>query len=165
MRSIIIFLFFLLPITVSAQDGNSISAQVSISAELIRSIELITVNSITFGNTQPGQEEIYVSAISDVSAGYMIAVGNPGSEFRIDFIRQREVSRTDGPGYLTFEYELAGNTIEEQQSAILILDNENDSLKFNAEGRYHIWVGGRVNLTNAQPGNYEGDFTIEIDYI
>lgn len=94
----------------------------------------------------------------------MIAVGNPGSEFRLDFLRERQVSRIDGPGFLSFEYEIAGNIEEEQQSAEL-LEDDNRTLKFNSEGRYYIWVGGRVNLVNAQPGKYEGDFTIEIDYI
>lgn len=61
-------------------------------------------------------------------------------------------------------YEISGNSIENQSTSEL-LDTENRSIQFSLEGRYYFWIGGRINITNAVPGNYEGDFTIEIDYI
>lgn len=147
-----------------SQDDNGISANVNVSAEVIQSIELITVSSMQFGNTQPGQDEIYVNPINSVNAGFMIAVGTPEAEFRLYYLPERELTQIDGDGILTFEYEISGNDIEDQSSAEL-LDTDNRNLRFNNDGRFFIWVGGRVNLENAQPGNYEGDFTIEIDYI
>lgn len=148
----------------NAQEADKVSAFVSITAEVVQSIELITVNSMTFGNTQPGQQEIYVNPINDVNAGYMIAVGTPGAEFRLDYFEQRVLTQTNGDGTLTFTYEISSNDMEDQASSEL-LDYENRNIIFNSEGRFYIWVGGRVNLENAKPGNYEGDFTIEIDYI
>lgn len=151
--------------TAFAQNGNQeISARVNVSAEVIQSIELITVQSMQFGNSQPGQREIYVNPVNSLNAGYMIAVGTPEAEFRLYYLPERELTQVDGDGSLTFEYEISGNDIEDQStSELLELDNRN--IRFNRNGRYYIWVGGRVNLENANPGNYEGDFTIEIDYI
>ncbi|RNC85718.1 MAG: hypothetical protein ED557_02795 [Balneola sp.] len=160
-----IFIFtFLQASSAKAQETQTLSSTIGISTRIAQSIELITVKSMTFGNTQPGQEEIYVNPVVDANAGYMIAVGTPEAEFRLNFLQERRLSRIEGPGFLIFTYELSGNDIEDQSSSEVI-ENENQTLKFNLDGEYHIWVGGIVVLTNAQPGNYEGDFTIEIDYI
>ena len=159
-----IFLFFLSSPFLVAQDNEGISAQVNVSAEVIQSIELITVNSMRFGNTQPGQREIYVNPINSLNAGFMIAVGTPDAEFRLNYLPERELSQIDGNATLTFIYEISGNS-EENQSTSELLELDNRNIRFNSEGRYYLWVGGRVNLENAAPGNYEGDFTIEIDYI
>jgi hypothetical protein len=160
----ILFLLFTYGTVLAQNQESNISAQVNVNAEVIQSIELITVQSMQFGNTQPGQRLIYVNPINDLNAGYMIAVGTPDAEFRLNYLPERELTQIDGEGSLTFEYEISGNDVEDQAtSELLELDNRN--IRFNSEGRYYIWVGGRVNLNNAAPGNYEGDFTIEIDYI
>ena len=148
----------------SESDENRVSATVSVNAQVIQSIELITINTMQFGNMQPGQEEIYINPINNLNAGFMIAIGTPDAEFRLNYLPERELTEIDGEGSLTFEYEISGNS-EENQSTSEILEYENRNIQFNAEGRFYIWVGGRVNLENAPPGSYEGDFTIEIDYI
>ncbi len=143
---------------------NTFSANINITTSIIQSIEVITVNSISFANTEAGQREIYVNPISDINAGFLIALGTPGIEFRLNFQQERQIINTQGEGFLTFTYEISGNSVENQGSSVLI-EEDNESIIFNSEGTYYIWVGGRVNLENALPGNYEGDFTIEIDYI
>lgn len=167
MRFILTLLFtFLIYGTSFSQIGaeNAISASIQMSSKVLPSIQLITVNSMTFGNTQPGQKEIYVNPISDINAGFMVATGTPGTEFRLEYLQQRTLTNTSGSGSLTFTYEISGNEIEDQSSSELF-ENANRSIRFNSEGRFYLWIGGRVNLSNARPGNYEGDFTIEIDYI
>ena len=145
-------------------QDQSISASVNVNAEVIQSIELITISTMQFGNVQPGQQQIYVNPITDLNAGFMIAVGTPNAEFRLNYLPERELTQIEGDATLTFTYEISGNSVEDQStSELLELDNRN--IRFNEEGRFYIWVGGRVNLENAAPGNYEGDFTIEIDYI
>ncbi|GAB5408497.1 MAG: hypothetical protein BalsKO_08620 [Balneolaceae bacterium] len=160
-------LFILLAISAfsaKAQINESVTATVNITTQMVQSIELITVKTMSFGSVQPGQQEIYVNPVSDVNSGYMIAVGTPGAEFRLDYFQERTLFNTSGGQNLTFEYEISANEIEDQASSEL-LDFNARSLTFTPEGVYHIWVGGRVNIENAEPGNYEGDFTIEIDYI
>lgn len=147
-----------------AQNNNKITATVNVHANVIQSIELITVNSLTFGDLQPGQKELYINPINNMNAGYMIALGTPGAAFRIDYVAEQRITRTDGDGSITFSYEIAANT-EENQATSEILQQENRSIMFNPEGKYYFWIGGRLDLTNAQPGNYQADFTIEIDYI
>jgi len=163
-------LFIVLPLllglnndTFAQKSSQSVEAKINISTTIISSIELITVKSITVGDLQPGQQEVYINSISDANAGYMIAVGAPGADFRLNFEKIRTLTQVNGPGTLIFEYELSGNNIEDQNSAETVEDVR--TLKFNSEGQFHIWVGGTINLRNARPGNYDGDFTIEIEYI
>ncbi|MCP9290086.1 MULTISPECIES: DUF4402 domain-containing protein [Gracilimonas] len=163
--AIILILYTSQPLQAQDRRGEPIvSASINVSASVIPSIELITVNSMTFPNLQPGQREIYVNPVNSLNAGFMIAVGMPNTEFRLNYLPERELTQVDGNSTLTFTYELSGNS-EENQSTSELLELDNRNIEFNEEGRYYIWVGGRVNIENAAPGNYEGDFTIEIDYI
>lgn len=146
------------------QSNSSISAEVSVNAEIRQSIELITVNTMQFGNVQPGQQQVYVDPVNSLNAGFMIAIGTPEAEFRLTYLPEREIPQIDGTGTLTFNYSISGST-EDEQATSELLENDNRNIRFNNEGRYYIWVGGSVDLGNAAPGNYEGDFTIEIDYI
>lgn len=162
---IAILLFFSsFPIFAQSDNTESITANINVSAEVIQSIELITVNTMRFGNTQPGQREIYINPVNSLNAGFMIALGTPEAEFRLNYLPELELTKIDGQGTLNFTYEISGNS-EENQSTSELLELDNRNIRFNNEGRYYIWVGGRVNIENAPPGNYEGDFTIEIDYI
>ncbi|MEX0609186.1 MAG: hypothetical protein WD016_12250 [Balneolaceae bacterium] len=141
-----------------------ITADINVHARVVQSIELVTVNSMQFGNIQPGQREIYVNPVNSLDAAFLIAVGTPEAEFRLTYLSEHELTHSEGMGSLTFLYEISANT-EENQSTSELLNNDNRNLNFNGEGRHYIWIGGRVNLENVQPGSYEGDFTIEIDYI
>ncbi len=163
-KAFFILLIFISPAFSYAQESIELKAEVNINAQIIRSIDLITINTMTFGNAQPGQERLYVNPINDVNSGFMVALGTPGAAFRLDYLNERRLTQIDGPGFLIFRYELSGNSVEEQSSSEL-LEVVNRNLQFNGEGRYYFWVGGEVNIENALPGNYEGDFTIEIDYI
>jgi hypothetical protein len=168
-KPLLIAFFLVLGINiVKGQDnGNSgITTTVNVSATVIgtSAIELVTVNSIQFGNTQPEDGQIYINPITSLNAGYMIAIGTPEAEFRLNYLPERILNQINGNGSLIFNYEISGN-LEEDQATSELLDLDNRNLRFNSEGRFYIWVGGSIDLSNAAPGNYEGDFTIEIDYI
>lgn len=162
MKNLFPLLIFLCSISVSAQ--TKVTATVNITAEVSQSIELITVNSMTLENAQPGQTIININPINDLNSGHMIAQGSPGGEFRLDYDLEKRLDRVEGPGYLTFTYALSGNTVENQSTSQTI-QYQNRNLQFNKDGSFYIWLGGILNLENAQPGSYEGDFTIEIEYI
>lgn len=164
MRILFVALLFISGSVHAQTADNKVTAQINISTEAVRSIELITVNTMTVGNAQPGQELITINPISSLNAGHMIARGTPEAEFRLDYFTERRLTQIGGPGFLIFRYFLSGSVIEEQATSEL-LDIENRTLRFNEEGMFYLWVGGEVNLRNALPGDYEGDFTIEIDYI
>jgi hypothetical protein len=166
-RTLLIALFLVLGNCYLKAQSND-NAEINVSATVIgstqNSIELITVNTIQFGNTQPEDGQIYINPITSLNAGFMIANGNPEAEFRLNYLPDRILTQINGNGSLIFNYQISGNS-EDDQATSELLDLENRNLRFNEEGQFFIWVGGLIDLSNAAPGNYEGDFTIEIDYI
>ena len=160
----ILLLFTIAFTDAQAQKSAEITANIGVKTTMVQTIELITVNTMTFGRVRPGQTELYVNPIMDTNAGFMIAIGTPRSEFRLDYNEEVTLTNQQETGTLTFVYEISRNNIEEQATSIII-ENQDEVQRFHTEGRFYFWVGGRVNLENAAPGNYRGEFKIEIDYI
>jgi len=147
-----------------AQSSADTRVNVTISAEVVNSIELITVRTIQFDRSSGREESIVINPVNSGQAGKMIAQGAPGAAFRITFLRERDlVNRNDGE-VLFFRYVVSGNS-EDDQGTSELLEDDNRALRFNESGQYYIWVGGEVSLQNASPGSYEGEFTLEIEYI
>lgn len=164
-KKIRILLFALLfssaPLLLSAQTEN---VSVSVSATVQGEIQVITINTMDFQNIGGESSILNISPIQSERAGKMVASGNPNAEFRLNYLRERELTNTEGTGMLFFNYEVSGSDVDEQDSSEM-LDQEVRQLEFNSEGEFYLWIGGRIDLSNAAPGTYEGEFTIEIEYI
>ena len=146
----------------SALGSNSLN--ISVSAQIMESIELTTLQDMKLGEVQPSRGLININPIIDPDAGKMVASGIPSAQIRVSFLREWELENDRSNHTLIFYYEVAGNPVDNQSTAELLnLDNRN--LQFNGEGKYYFWIGGRVLVSDAQPGNYRGEFTIEIEYI
>ena len=82
-RTFFIVLFLALG-SLYALGQTSDNAEINVSATVIgstqNSIELITVNTIQFGNAQPINGQININPINSLNAGFMIAEGNPEAE-------------------------------------------------------------------------------------
>ena len=156
----LLFLFLLLSTTsnLSAQDGKqSISTQVNITATVEQSIELITVQNIRLSGIEPVNNQYNISPTTSSNAGHMIATGNPNAEIRITFQANQILNQINGDGIIRVTYQLSGNDTEEQLNSE-ILEVQNRSFTFNADGEFYIWIGGRVFIEQAKPGSYEGDY-------
>jgi len=166
-RKILIFtvLIFLLSIqSVFAQVSEPQNVSISVSAQVSSAIELFTLQTVDFRYEDVEFNVLSVDPISNPSAGKLVARGMPDTGMRISFIQNRELVNVDTNHILFFEFVVTGNVQDEQESAELISPDNRD-LTFNEEGEFYIWVGGRVDLSTAQPGSYDGDFNIEIEYI
>ena len=156
----ICFLQFYNPTLSKAQSEVSIN----VAASVISSVEYLTIQSMRLTKAETQNDVITVSPLTSPNAGKMIAVGTPNKDIRISFQRARELTRIEGGSTLIFNYRLAGNTVDDQSTSEL-LDDENRSFKFNENGQFFIWIGGSVDISTALPGNYQGEFTLEIEYI
>jgi len=145
-----------------AQEGRNVSIRVT--AEVFQSIELTTIRNMEFGEMQPGQKEISISPLQDSDAGKMVASGIPEAKIRVSYLTELELSNDRNDHTLTFHYVVAGNMVDNQSTAE-ILQTDNRGLQLNDDGEYFFWVGGNADIRNAQPGSYEGEFTIEIEYM
>ena len=71
---------------------------------------------------------------------------------------------TQGNDSLLIEYQVFGYSGNNQQASEAI-DAVDRILRFNSEGIFYLLIGGRIDISNASPGNYEGEFTLEIEYL
>lgn len=147
----------------SAQSGIK-EISISVSAQVINTIEMITIQSMDLSEAEVVNDRIRVDALNSSNAGKMIAIGSPNSDFRISFLERRELTQNNGSSTLFFNYQVVGNN-EDDQSTAEILDRENRDLEFNDEGRFYLWIGGEVDISTAEPGSYQGEFTLDIEYI
>lgn len=157
------------PVAGSAQQRQTPSHSVSISASATiigNSIELLTISemSLVEVNQLAEEELVYINPVFDPEAGIMKALGQPNAQIRVSYIAECQVSRREGPGSLIFHYEVSGFGSDNQRESELLNDLER-VVRFNESGEFYFWIGGRVNLQNAISGSYEGEFTIEIEYI
>ncbi len=125
---------------------------------------MITIQSMRLSQAEANNDIIQINPQNHAYAGKMIAIGTPNSEIRISFLQQRELTQQRGSSTLLFNYRVAGNNTDDQSTAEL-LSQDNRDFEFNSEGRFYIWIGGNVDISTASPGNYQGEFTLEIDYI
>jgi type 1 fimbria pilin len=145
------------------QDDNTSRISIQATANVVKSIEMQTMRNMQLNEVQPSQQTISIDPMSDTETGKMKAIGDANGRIRISFIKQRTLTHPDG-STLTFTYTVAGNDEDDQPSAE-VLKSDNRDLTLNADGEYYFWIGGEVNVENAKPGGYNGNFTIEVEYI
>lgn len=149
-------------ITGSAYAQQNIA--INVSARIISSVELLTIQSMKLSQADAQNQQITINPRVSPNAGKMVAVGSPNSKIRISFLKSRVLTQQNGTGTLLFNYKVAVNTVDDQNTAE-ILDQDNRDLTFNNNGRLYLWIGGNVDISTAAPGNYQGEFTLEIVYI
>ncbi len=164
----ILILLLLIPVLLPAQNQNR-NATITASATVIGSSREITLETIAdMGIVQASQiqdsDELSVNPKLDPEAGIMRASGMPDAEIRVSYLSEMEVARREGPGMIVFNYQVSGYPGDNQRESEF-LDLLEREVRFNEEGIYYFWIGGTIDLSEALPGNYDGEFTIEIEYM
>lgn len=149
---------------VNSRPTSGAVISVNVSASIQASIELTTISNINFGQVTPGMTELYINPRQDGGAGLMRITGQPDMLIRISFLERRELINTSGGLPLLFIYDISGAQTEDQFLSER-LTAENREISLGPEGEFYFWIGGRLDLTNVSFGQYEGEFTLEIDYI
>ncbi|MFU8811901.1 MAG: hypothetical protein ACNA78_02980 [Balneolaceae bacterium] len=147
--------------TINAQQESLL---INVSATVQGSIEIETVQSINFSGVEAVGDVLTLSPVQNPNAGKMIARGLPANEFRLEYLANRELTHVESGRQIPFFYIVSGNYIDDQSTSEP-LEQEVRDLQFSSEGEFFLWVGGRLNIANLQPGTYVGDFTIDIEYI
>jgi hypothetical protein len=159
-------MIFLTVAAIHAQIPVRNNIIINVTATVISNspIELTTLNNMAIKIDNKQQKEIYISPISDPGAGLMLAKCRPGSQVRLTYMIQEEITEENGSGKIKLNYEMSGYPSRVQSASSLFLTGE-ALLNFGIDGIYYLWIGGRINLSNALPGKYKGQFTLEIVYI
>jgi hypothetical protein len=148
----------------SLQGQNSYSIKAAATVVETAGIELITLKDITIDEASAQNGILQISPLSDDKAGKMLVKGKSNSSIRLSYMNQLALQNTTGQGSIVFKYVVSGNKSDNQQAS-QPLDQIERIVQFNEKGEYYLWLGGEVNLSNAKPGSYDGEFTIQIEYI
>jgi len=163
-KYIIATLFLLMAITIDAQKTTSVSIKAQATVIDKAEIELVTIKYLDIDAGMAVNGIINVSAKRDGQAGVMMVKGRPDANFRISFAPVVEIPNSAGKGSLSLKYEMFGYS-SDNQGASEPIDAAARTLKINSDGKYYFWLGGLIDISKARPGKYEGEFTLEIEYI
>jgi len=162
-RYILPILLLLSAFTLQAQKTTvSIKAQATVIDKA--EIELVTIKYLDIDAGMAVNGIINISAKRDGQAGVMMVKGRPDASFRISFAPVVQIQNSAGKGSLTLKYEMYGYS-SDNQAASEPIDAAARTLKVNSVGQYYFWLGGQIDISKARPGKYEGEFTLEIEYI
>ncbi len=167
LKPIYYLLFILLAfpfLTMTAQNRTSVSIKAQATVVDNSNIELLTIKNMDIDARQAVDGKIYVSAQRDASAAQMLIKGKANAKFRVTFSPVVEITNTTGTGTLSLHYEVYGYRAD-NQGASEPIDAAERTLQISNDSKYYFWIGGHIDITNARPGNYDGEFTIEIEYV
>ena len=144
--------------------GGRISVNVSATVVSNSPVVLTTLSNMVISSDKVKLKEIYISPVSNPSAGLMLLRGLPGSQARLTYLINETLTAESDLGKIAMAFEVSSYPTLVQRASELNNSGE-VILNFGADGTYYLWIGGRVNLNEAIPGKYKGQFTLEIVYI
>jgi hypothetical protein len=156
----------LLMVSFSKAPAQTPSISIKASARVVdvAEIEMITISDLQIDLNMAVNGIINISPLTDPEAGVMMAKGRAGAYARISFLHETKLQNKFGKGEMIFTYEVNGFLMD-NQNASEPLDAVERMIQLNQDGHYYLWIGGRIDVSNARPGSYAGEFTLEIEYI
>jgi hypothetical protein len=147
----------------TAQE-TTVSIRASATVVEKKEIELVTIKDLEINESMAINDIIVVSARMDPLAGKMMIKGKAGEKIRINYQRELSLDNSSRTGTIHFYYDIVG-FLADNPLAAEIFDATEKTVTLSSTGEYYIWIGGRLDISAATPGNYAGEFTIEIEYI
>ncbi|MCF7824529.1 MAG: hypothetical protein K9N35_10210 [Candidatus Marinimicrobia bacterium] len=148
---------------VFGQGGNP-EVKVRITATIEDYIEMITLSDIDVGTVVAGEDYLRLNARNDPGAGIIKINGRANASVQINFSAQVEMINLSSNTSLTVNYNVSGNG-ENNQSASDVFTTNPMTVVLNHNGEYYLWIGCSFSLQDLVPGQYDGDFVVEVDYI
>ena len=159
-----LLLLLSIPFGTAAQNLGSISIKASATVIEQAEIELRTIKNIDLDESTAINGIITVDALTDAAAGVMVIKGKPNASFRITYLPQMVLTNAYNIGTLVVNYQVNGYPNDNQKAA-MPLDAVDLLLHFNNDGLFYLWVGGRIDISDAREGNYDGEFTLKVEYV
>ena len=141
-----------------------VSIQASATVLEATNIQIITIKDMIIDESSAPNGSLNISPITNESAGKILVKGKINALIRLSYLHQQVVENTTGIGTFLLDYVVSGFQ-SDNQHASQMLDGIEHVPQFNEKGEFYLWVGGWIDLNNARPGNYEGEFIFEIEYI
>jgi len=144
-------------------QGESSKLSLSVQATVVPLIEIITLADIDVGIIAPGDGILKVDPRFDQGAGIMKVEGNENSIVHVSYSPLIEMVNAQSNTTLVVRYALSGGGENNQSASDLFVTNPANVMLSNS-GEYYIWIGCEFSLFSLVPGQYDGDFVLEVDY-
>jgi hypothetical protein len=143
----------------------SAMATITVSATVmdVNTVELVTVRNMTISPEDVNDRWVlYISPLTSSNSAMLKASGQPGTTARLVFCRSETLYGNGDP--LTVQYEMAGHT-ERIQAAATLCESNPFHFTFGTKGTYYLWMGAQIDLGKNPGTRYNGQITIEIEYL
>lgn len=158
-----IYIFFLIMLTSLGFSQSKPEVKVTIEATVVDYIEMITLADIDVGTVLPSDETLTLNPRTDQGAGIIALQGRQNASIQISYSALVEMTNINADRGLTVNYSVCGNAENDQAGSALLIANP-ATVQLNSTGEYYLWIGCSFSLLSIVPGQYDGDFSIEVDY-
>ena len=159
---------------VGGDETQSKSAFISVSGKVVEptateAILLEAVYSPSFIRKTDDNRVMRVDPVADEAgstggAGFIIAQGLPNRSFRVVIPRVVEMINRETESRLNVHVVVSHNAAPEQSNSVYLRQPVRD-LTLNEDGEYYFWIGGNIQIADVENGAYEGQFTLELEYL
>jgi len=160
-----IFITLIVMLSIGYADGRNGNpdVKVRIAATVVDYLEMITLSDIDVGTVIPGDDILRLDPRNDTGAGMIKIRGRRNSSIQLSYSAQVEMVNLTTNTTLAVNYSVAGNTDNNQSASDTFTINPT-TVTLNNSGEYFLWIGCEFSLLNLSPGQYDGDFVVEVDY-
>lgn len=150
--------------TSAIQAQSVVNIKVNATVPDMSEIDIIVVNSLVIDDTKSVNGKLNIYPDRDAEAGMIRIKGSPDARFSILFLDYMDLGHSNGEGSLRFKFKVSGFH-QDNQRASQLMNPLIRELNFSETGEYFLWIGGEMNFSGILPGNYEGIFAFEIEYL
>ena len=162
-RIMLAFCLFLL-FQPGARSQTSGSIRASATVLEATDIQLITMKDMMIDESTAQDGILNIAPVTDEKAGKILIKGKANSSIRLSYLNEMLLVNSSGVGTLVCKYSVSGYK-SDNQGASQLLDMVERVILLNEKGEFYLWLGGTIDLSKARPGSYDGEFTIQIEYI
>lgn len=158
------FILLALTFKTNAQEDRSRpSVRVAASATLVDNLSLITIRDVNLNGVATVDGILNLAPQNSAYAGLMRINGRPGRLVRITYLSSETLIEEGGSGAVISAKYLISGFENDNQSASMLLDVGEATVRIGRDGTYYLWLGALLDLTKAAPGSYVSEFLIEME--
>lgn len=149
--------------TNAQEDRSRPSVRVAASATLVDNLSLITIRDVNLNGVATVDGILNLAPQNSAYAGLMRINGRPGRLVRITYLSSETLIEEGGSGAVISAKYLISGFENDNQSASMLLDVGEATVRIGRDGTYYLWLGALLDLTKAAPGSYVSEFLIEME--
>jgi len=157
----ILLTFVFQALLLHGQDRSS--TEINVSVIIKDYIEITTISDIDAGSVTPSSDILRIDPRTDSGAGIILLQGQKNKSVVVNYSPIVEMTHSESDMILVVNYEVSGSEENIQSNSTIFLENP-EVVQLSDEGEYYLYIGCSFSLEEIRPGQYDGDFVVEVDY-